>query len=117
MTAPALSNACRSLPHYLSHLDAPSLVEQQHPPRALFLGFNLLARLCADKKRGLWLLAARVGNLSEGVGARCEQHLADLAEFGRANGESRERVIGSSVVTDDQTVSQGPEVLRCGRRQ
>lgn len=76
-----------NLPHNLSHLHAPLLVQQQHLQRALFLGFPFLPRLYTHKIRRLRAFAAVVGYVSEGVGARREQHLADPAETGTTNGQ------------------------------
>lgn len=99
---------CRDLPDDLSHLDTARLVEQQHPPGARLLSLALSARLGADKVRGLGVLAACVGGSGEGVGARREQHLADLADFGRANGDGRERVIRRSGI--QRAIKRGFEV-------
>ena len=62
-------------------------MQQQHLQRALLLGFAFLPRLYTHKVRGFRAFAARVGDVSEGVGARREQHLADPAETGTTNGQ------------------------------
>jgi hypothetical protein len=83
----ALSSAPGDLPDDLAHFHAARLVQQQHLDRAPLLGFQLLPRLrSAQKIRGLWACATRVGGLREMICARCEQHLADLADVGTANG-------------------------------
>jgi hypothetical protein len=68
----ATSAAGLNLPHHFANLDAPCLMEKQHSARALFLGSELLLRRREQEIGGP---RARVG-LREGVGARCEQHLA-----------------------------------------
>jgi hypothetical protein len=79
--AAAPSSAPGYLPHDLAHLDATRLVQQQHLNRAPRLGFQLLPRPCsAQKIRGLRACGTRVGGLGKMICARCEQHLADLAD-------------------------------------
>ena len=62
-------------------------MQQQHLPRALLLSYQLLARRCTQEIGRLRSRRTFIGGLGERVGARREQHLADLAGFGKANGE------------------------------
>jgi hypothetical protein len=64
----------RYLPHYLSNLDAASLVEQQHPPGTLLLEAQLLLRGRDKEVGGTRFSAARVGDLGKGISPGREKH-------------------------------------------
>jgi hypothetical protein len=62
--------------------------------------------------------AASVGSVSEGVGARREQHLADPAETGTANGQQPQARHRAKVAMADRTVRiiMGPSECRGDQR-
>jgi hypothetical protein len=93
-------------------------VQQQHLQRALLLGLPFLPRFYTHEIRGFRAFATLVGNVSEGVGARREQHLADPAETGTTNGQQPQARHRTEVAVADRTVRiiMGPSEGRGGQR-